>query len=140
MSIIHTSPFPEVEIPDVAVTSFVLRHADQYPDRPAMIDGLSGQSYTFAELGAAIHSLAGGLAARGFGKGDTLALVAPNIPDYAVVFHAVGVAGGTVTTVNPTYGAEEVRFQLNDAGASLLITIPDEPEVRRDRGLVNERT
>ncbi len=125
MSIIHTSPFPEVEIPDVAVTSFVLRHADQYPDRPAMIDGLSGQSYTFAELGAAIHSLAGGLAARGFGKGDTLALVAPNIPDYAVVFHAVGVAGGTVTTVNPTYGAEEVRFQLNDAGASLLITIPD---------------
>ena len=36
---------------------------------------------------------------------------------------AVAVAGGTITTINPTYGAEEVRFQLQDAGASLLITI-----------------
>ena len=41
------------------------------------------------------------------------------------MFHGVAVAGGTVTTINPTYGAEEVRFQLNDSGAKLLVTLPD---------------
>src|SRR5690606_1635916 len=46
-----------------------------------------------------------------------------NVPEYAIVFHGVAVAGGTVTTVNPTYGAEEVRFQLNDAGATMLVTV-----------------
>ena len=33
------------------------------------------------------------------------------------------VAGGAVTTINPTYGAEEVRYQLLDAGASMLVTV-----------------
>ncbi|MFV2038674.1 MAG: AMP-binding protein [Acidimicrobiales bacterium] len=123
MTIVHPSPLPHVEIPEVAVTSFVLRRAGEIPDRPAMIDGASGRTLTFGELATAIHALAGGLAARGFGPGDTLALMAPNVPEYAVVFHAVAVAGGTVTTVNPTYGANEVRFQLNDAGATLLVTM-----------------
>ncbi len=121
--IIHTSPLADVEIPHVSITSYVLRLADTYPDRPALIDGPTGRIITFAELKHQIHSFAGGLAARGFGKGDTLGLMAPNIPEYAVVFHGVAVAGGTVTTINPTYGAEEVRFQLQDAGASLLVTI-----------------
>ena len=121
--IIHRSPMPDVEIPETTITAHILRKADEHPDRLALIDGPSGRSYTFAQLSDMIHRFAGGLAARGFGKGDVLALMAPNIPEYAVVFHGVAVAGGTVTTVNPTYGAEEVRFQLNDAGASMLITI-----------------
>jgi acyl-CoA synthetase (AMP-forming)/AMP-acid ligase II len=121
--IIHTSPLADVEIPDVSITSYVLRLADTHPDRPALIDGPTGRVTTFAELKHLIHSFAGGLVARGFGKGDTLGLMAPNIAEYAVVFHGVAVAGGTVTTINPTYGAEEVRFQLRDAGASMLVTI-----------------
>jgi 4-coumarate--CoA ligase len=121
--IIHRSPLPDVEIPAVPITEYVLRHADEFPDRAALIDGATGKVTTFAELKSSIHRFAGGLAARGFGKGDTLGLMAPNIPEYAVVFHGVAVAGGTVTTINPTYGAEEVRFQLRDAGASMLVTI-----------------
>jgi len=121
--IIHTSPLADVEIPQVPITEYVLRLADTHPDRAAMIDGTTGQITTFAELKHLIHRFAGGLAARGFGKGDTLGLMAPNIPEYAIVFHGVAVAGGIVTTINPTYGAEEVRFQLQDAGASMLVTI-----------------
>ncbi len=121
--IIHRSPLADVDIPDLPITEFVLRRAADYPDRPALIDGPSGRTYTFAQLKDLIHRFAGGLAERGFGKGDTLGLMAPNIPEYAIVFHAVAVAGGTITTINPTYGAEEVRFQLQDAGASMLITI-----------------
>ncbi|MDE0700437.1 MAG: 4-coumarate--CoA ligase family protein [Acidimicrobiaceae bacterium] len=123
MTIIHTSPLPDVEIPDVSITELVMRHAQSVPDRLAITDAASS-SYTFAELDSAIRAMAGGLAARGFGPGDVLGIMAPNIPEYAVVFHAVGVAGATITTINPTYGAEEVRFQLQDSGASLLLTIP----------------
>ena len=115
MAIIHKSPYEDVEILDVPVTEFVLRHADALEDKPAFIEGASGRVVTFGELKNLIHRFAGGLASRGFGPGDTLALVSPNLPEYAVVFHGTAVAGGTVTTVNPTYGAEEIRFQLNDA-------------------------
>ncbi|MBL6636283.1 MAG: AMP-binding protein, partial [Ilumatobacteraceae bacterium] len=117
---LYTSPLPSVEIPLVPITEFVLRRVEDHPDRPALIDGASGRTYSFAELSDVIHRLAGGLAARGFGPGDTLALMAPNLPEYAIVFHAVAVAGGVVTTVNPTYGAEEIAFQLRDAGATEL--------------------
>ncbi len=123
MTIIHTSPLPSVEIPDVSITELVMRHSQTIPDRVAITDA-GASSYTFSELDSAIRSLAGGLAARGFGPGAVLGIMAPNIPEYAVVFHSVGVAGATITTINPTYGAEEVRFQLQDSGASLLLTIP----------------
>ncbi len=121
--IIHRSPLADVELPEVPITEYVLRGADTYPERLALIDGPSGRTYTFAQLRDAVHRFAGGLVARGFRKGDTLGLMAPNLPEYAIVFHGVAVAGGTVTTINPTYGADEVRFQLLDAGASMLITI-----------------
>jgi 4-coumarate--CoA ligase len=121
--LIHRSPMPDVEIPEMSVTDYVFRLVDQHPDRPALIDGPSGRTYTFAQFRDMVRRFAGGLQARGFGKGDTLALMAPNVPEYAIVFHGVALTGGTITTVNPTYGPEEVRFQLLDAGASMLITI-----------------
>ncbi|MGA1088416.1 MAG: 4-coumarate--CoA ligase family protein [Candidatus Nanopelagicales bacterium] len=121
--IIHRSPFPDVEIPDITVTEHVLRWADRAPDRLALVDGPTGRSYTYGQLKAMIGSFAGGLAARGLGPGDTIALMAPNIPEYAVAFHGAAVAGVTVSTINPTYTADEVRFQLRDSGAQLLITI-----------------
>jgi len=130
--IIHTSPLPPVVIPEVPITEFVLRRAAVHPDRPALIDGTSGRVITFAELDDQIHRLAGGLRAAGFAPGDVLALMAPNVPEYAVVFHAVAVAGGTVTTINPTYGASEVAFQLADAGASVLVTIGAFADVARE--------
>lgn len=123
MSTIHESPFDDVEIPDVPIHEYVLETASQYGDRAAVIDGPSGRTYTYEQLPGLIRSIAGGLAARGFGKGDVLALVAPNLPEYALIFHAVSMVGGIVTTVNPTYGAEEFAFQFGDAKAKLAVTI-----------------
>lgn len=122
--IIHPSPLPDVEIPDVTITSHVLRRADKLADRVAIRDAAGSSSYTYAQLSDAIHRLAGGLAARGVAPGTVVGLMAPNLPEYAVVFHGVAVAGGAVTTINPTYGPEEVRHQLQDAGASMLFTVP----------------
>ena len=121
--IIYRSPLPDVDIPDTTVTHHVLRRATEVPDRLALVDGPSGRSYTYAQLAAMIASFAGGLAARGLGPGDTIALMSPNIPEYAVAFHGAAVAGVAVSTVNPTYTADEVHFQLQDSGALLLITV-----------------
>ena len=122
MPIIHTSSMPDVDIPEIPITEYVLRRADELADRVAITDG-GDSSYTFGELKAAVHSLAGGLQADGFGPGSVMGVMAPNIPAYAIVFHGAAVAGGTVTTINPTYGAEEVRFQLQDAGATSLVVV-----------------
>ena len=121
---IFTSPLPDVEIPDVPMTTYVLARAQELGDKPALIDGPTGRVLTYAGLDAAVRSLAGGFVARGFAKGDTVALMSPNLPEFAVIFHGVAMAGGIVTTVNPTYTANEVHHQLIDAGATMLITIP----------------
>ncbi len=122
---IFRSPLPDEPIPVVPLTEYVFQHAESLADHPAMIDGPTGRTYTFGQMTDHIARLAGGLTENGFGAGVTTALMAPNVPEYAIVFHAVATAGGTVTTLNPVYGAEEVKFQLNNAGAKLLITVPD---------------
>jgi acyl-CoA synthetase (AMP-forming)/AMP-acid ligase II len=116
------SPFPDVTIPNVPLTEFVLEGAHGYRDRPALVDGLSGQTLTFGELVDRIRRLAAGLSRRGIGKGDVVAIWAPNLPEYAVVFHAVARMGAVLTPVNPSYTIEELAFQLRDAGARLLVT------------------
>ena len=83
------SPFPDVEIPDVSFTEFVLARAGELGDKPALIDAPSGRTISYAQLVESVRRMAAGLAARGFRKGDVFAHFAPNLPEYAVAFHAV---------------------------------------------------
>jgi acyl-CoA synthetase (AMP-forming)/AMP-acid ligase II len=71
-----------------------------------------------------VRRTAVGLARRGLRKGDVLAIYSPNVPEYAVAFHAVSLLGGIVTTVNPTYTENELAQQLRDARARFLVTAP----------------
>ena len=119
---IFRSPYPDVQVPNVPLTPFVLRHATRLADKPAIIDGLTGQGFTYGELAAAVRTVASALAERGLGKGDGLAIYAANSPEYAIAFHAVVSLGGIVTTVNPAATSEELAYQLNDAGATYLLT------------------
>ena len=121
---IHTSPIPDVVLPVEALTPYTMRRAAELADKAAFIDGVSGDILTYGQLDDGIRRLAGGLIARGLGHGDVLAIMAPNCPEYAIVFHGVAFAGGIVTTINPTYTEREVHHQLNDAGAVRLVTIP----------------
>ena len=125
------SPFADVEIPDVALTPFVLERAGELGDKPALIDGPSGRALSHAELSERIRRVAGGLAQRGFGRGQTLALLSPNQPEYGVAFHGPILCGGTVTTINPVYNADEIAYQLDDAGARFMVTVPAAVEQAR---------
>ena len=122
-TIIHTSPLPDVDIPDQSITDCVFAPAADHAEKVAVTDG-AASSYTFSELHSAVRRLGGGLSSRGVGPGTTVAILAPNAPEYAIVFHGIALAGGTVTTINPSYSPEEVRFQLQDASASSLVTVP----------------
>src|SRR5215468_7982979 len=105
---IFRGPYPDVTIPEVPITPFVLRHARERGSKPALIDGPTGRTITYSELIEAINRTAASLAERGFSKGDVFGILSPNIPEFAIVFHAVAVLGGIVTTLNPLYTAEEI--------------------------------
>ena len=119
------SPFPDVEIPDVSYTEFVLARAGERGDKAALIDAPSGRTITYPQLVESIRGLAAGLSERGFGKGDVFAHYAPNLPEYAVAFHGVASAGGVNTTANPLLTVDELAKQLVDSGARLLVTVPE---------------
>ena len=121
---IFRSPHPDVEIPDLSLTEFVLGRAGELGEKPALIDGPSGRTLTYRGLAQAVRHAAAGLADRGFGKGDVLAVYAPNLPEYAIAVHATASLGGAVTTANPLYTADELARQLDDSAAMFLLTIP----------------
>jgi acyl-CoA synthetase (AMP-forming)/AMP-acid ligase II len=122
--VIFESPLRRVAIPEVALTPFVMRKASRLGDKVAIVEVGSGRSYTYRQVADGVRKLAAGLHARGFRKGDVLAIMSPNVPEYPIAFHGVATAGGVNTTLNPTYTADEIAFQLNDSGARLLLTIP----------------
>ena len=118
------SPFPDVDIPDVPLTDFVLANAERLGDKPALIDATTDRTVTYAQLAESVRAMAAGLAERGFGKGDTFAHFAPNLPEYAIALHGVATVGGVNTTANPLLTAEELAVQLRDCGARMLVTVP----------------
>lgn len=121
---INRSQRPDIAVPDISIADYVFAGLKGREDQPAMIDGPTGRVMTGAELIDASRRFAGALAARGIGPGRVVALMAPNCPEFAVVFYGTSVAGATITTVNPTYTAHELRHQLNDSGAVLLVVPP----------------
>jgi acyl-CoA synthetase (AMP-forming)/AMP-acid ligase II len=121
---IYRGPEPDVEIPEVDVSTFVLGTASGRRDRPALIDGPSGRELSYGALAESVRRLAAGLAGRGFGDGDVLAVYMPNLPEYAVAFHGATSAGGACTPVNPLFTAGELARQLTDSEAKVLVTVP----------------
>jgi acyl-CoA synthetase (AMP-forming)/AMP-acid ligase II len=117
------SPFDDIDIPDVGLPEFLFSDLSGHEDSVAVIDGPTGQQMTFGELAHGVDRFAAALGERGLGKGDVIALFAPNTPYYPVVFHGGLAAGVAVSTVNALYTPDELAFQLRDSGAKILVTI-----------------
>ncbi|WP_338886456.1 AMP-binding protein [Rhodococcus sovatensis] len=118
------SPFPDVEIPNLSVYDYLFGSiADADLQKPALIDGTSGAVTTYQALIGQINGIAGALAARGLELGDVVGLHSPNVPAFASVLHGILRAGGTATTINALYTAEDIAKQLTGSGAKFLFTV-----------------
>ena len=117
---------PDVEIPRTSLTSFVLRHAREHASEIATVDVSGRTSYTFAELATQMRRAARGLREMGFRKGDVLAILAPNVPEYPIVYHAAALAGGIIVALNPLDTSDDLVDRLEEAGARFLVTVPHE--------------
>ena len=99
---------------------------ERYPDNtaitfPGAFNDESMMSYR--ELDLASNKLANALVDMGVKKGDRVALLMPNCPQFVISYYAVLRAGGIVVATNPLYSAREMEFQFNDCGAETVIVL-----------------
>jgi long-chain acyl-CoA synthetase len=92
-----------------------------YPERAAY--KIMGRTVSFAQIDEASRAMAAYLQSLGLEKGDRVALMMPNVPQYPVAVAAVLRAGFVVVNVNPLYTPRELEHQLKDAGAKAIIII-----------------
>ncbi|WP_030239110.1 4-coumarate--CoA ligase family protein [Streptomyces sp. NRRL S-350] len=120
---VFRSEFPDVPVADLPVHEAVLGDAARYGDRPALIDGLTGERVSYAQLAAAVERVAAGLAGSGVRRGDVIALFSPNSIAYPMAYYGATRAGATVTTVSSLATPAELAGQLRDSGARRLVTV-----------------
>ncbi|MGH9108153.1 MAG: AMP-binding protein [Acidimicrobiales bacterium] len=120
--VIHTSRYLEPAIPELDLVSYVLQDAGRWPGHPALVDGLTGQAVSYAELAASVGRAADRLATWGVGPGSVIALSAANGPAWVIAFYGALQAGAAVVPLNPTLTAGEVGALVAAAGVSLVIT------------------
>ena len=107
----------------------------QYPSLVALLDDsfrryadrlaykFIGKSITFRQVDQASIAFAAWLQAQGLVKGERVAVMMPNVPQYPVVVAAILRAGLVVVNVNPLYTPRELEYQLKDSGAKAIIVL-----------------
>ena len=97
--------------------------AGRFGDREAVVDG--GLRLSFAGLAAAVDQAARAVMAAGVGRGDRVAIWAPNCWEWIVAALAVHGAGGVLVPINTRFKGREAGFILERAGADLLFTVSE---------------
>ncbi|MEQ1686828.1 MAG: long-chain-fatty-acid--CoA ligase [Burkholderiaceae bacterium] len=82
-----------------------------------------GKAITFAQVDDASRALAAYLQTLGLEKGDRVAIMLPNVPQYPVAVAAILRAGYVVVNVNPLYTPRELEHQLKDSGAKAIVIV-----------------
>jgi fatty-acyl-CoA synthase len=103
--------------------SFIERAATVYPSRLAVVHG--EQRYTWKETYARSRRLASALAKCGIGRGDTVAVMLPNIPPMYEAHFGVPMCGAVLNTLNTRLDPEAIAFMLRHGEAKLLIADPE---------------
>ena len=97
------SPYSEVEIPEVNLADFVWKDVEKWPERTALVCGMTGREYTYEMAHNMSKKFGSALLRMGAKKGDVLCMVVPNIPEFPIAFFGAAGVGVTLTTMNPTY-------------------------------------
>lgn len=109
----------DVDIPEISVPELIDQLADKYANKAALI--FYGKRITYRRLRELIDRFATGLADHGVKKSDTVALYLVNCPQYVVAYFAALKLGAKVTPVSPVYTSKEVKHQLADSEARIVV-------------------
>ncbi|KAG0296912.1 hypothetical protein BGZ98_000776, partial [Dissophora globulifera] len=123
---IYRSTFPDQVIPQINAYSFAISNPNKTPDsKVILVDATSKREITFGQWKRDTRRWATGLHNLGVKRGDVVALFSFNQVDYSITMFGPLVIGGTTTTVNAAYTADELAHQLKDSGASIIVTHPE---------------
>jgi len=132
------SPFTDVQIPENLIDEFVWSGLERWSDKDALVCGMTNRKFTYYEIRQACKRFAASLKKRGASSGQVLAVLLPNVPEYAIVSLGAIEADLIVTMINPIYTPFELAHQFKDSGASGVVTIPELlPKVFEAQQLMN---
>lgn len=123
------SPFGTITVPDMTVDEYVWKNLAKWPNKIAIVCGITGRKYTYARLRD--HCAAAAYRLRteyGLQRGDVIAISMTNQPEYAIAVLGAIEAGLVVTTINPAYTTQEHVKQLMMSQAKLIIGLADGAE------------
>ncbi|MBE3595544.1 MAG: long-chain fatty acid--CoA ligase [Hydrogenibacillus sp.] len=112
---------PTLEYPEMPLYRPLLESASRYPHREAIY--FMGKRITYRALLQEAYRFMHVLSEFGIRKGDRVAIMLPNSPQYVIAYYATLMLGGIVVQTNPLYVAREIEDQMNDAGAKVLIAL-----------------
>src|SRR5213593_1220858 len=110
-----------LKYPAVPLQAMLDDAAESYPDSTATI--FFNRKRTYRSISDAAWRFANGLRRLGVKKGDRVALVLPNSPQFLIAFYGALRAGATLVPCNPLYTAPELQHQLADSGATVVVVL-----------------
>jgi long-chain acyl-CoA synthetase len=111
----------EIEFEELCLPDILERAAKRYPDKDALL--FKEDKMSFKELKDKVDRLATCLSGFGIKKGDSVAILLPNLSPCVISYYAILRIGAIVVMNNPLYSDRELEHQLNDSGARALITM-----------------
>ena len=112
-----------IDYPRIPLSQVLDDTVREFPELDAVV--FQGTRIKYRELAEWTRNLASGLQQMGIQKGQRVAIMLANCPQYIVAYYAILKLGGVVVNVNPMYVERELEFQLCDAGAQTIIAARD---------------
>ncbi|KAI9125723.1 hypothetical protein K1719_003141 [Acacia pycnantha] len=120
---IFRSKLPDIYIPShLPLHTYCFQNLSQFKHHPCLIDGGTGETFTYADVELTARRVAAGLNNLGIQQGHVIMLLLQNCPQFVFAFLGASYRGATVTTANPFYTPAEVAKQAKASKAKLIIT------------------
>ncbi|CAG9822643.1 unnamed protein product [Phaedon cochleariae] len=117
------SELSDVVVPDWTICEMLYPKLELYHKYTAVECASSGKSYTFGQIRMKSRNFSKALKEKlKLKKGDIVAILVKNIPEFGIAAYGIFEAGLVVTTLNPAYTPDEIKKQLLDSGARAIIT------------------
>ncbi|CAN1813487.1 4-coumarate--CoA ligase 2 [Linum perenne] len=120
---IFRSKLPDIDIPNhLPLHSYIFQNISDHASRPCLINSVTGDVHTYADVQLTSKRVAAGLEKLGIRQGDVIMLLLPNCPEFVLAFLGASFRGAIATAANPFFTAAEVAKQAKASGAKLVIT------------------